>query len=464
MKRKIAIYFVLIATLLGAVPYLTGMLVEHKFYDVVNLIGQVDSLPASVNVISYQRGWRKSVAQTEVVFYSDSNNTNKQYRLILRHDIRHGPFVQLQEGNYREWEFARALVHSSLLVTQEAEKILLAEIGQTNLFSIESKFDINGAVKIVLMGPQLKLKEHEGTDRVAFKGLKGVWNISADMQQIDGQMLLPGMDIEFNGVRLFLSNLYYNTQLKASAQGLWPGEFNVNAEKLSLAIASSDINIIVDGFNSRGVVGVQGQYADLIGLCHIQQLSLNDKVYGPIEYSNTLKHIDAQAFKSFLSLNHQIKTGHQEAKAKLFKYFISVLPELLKGRPEYTIDRFSIHGPAGDFNAQLYVAIGGLEAYNISNFPQILQSIVAKAAFVIPKSMLKDILTVQYQQKNAQGAIPSEQAPSAEQQALQTIAKWLQENMLVEKDQYYLMNVEVKEGKFAINGQFTQMPLPGQAR
>src|SRR5690242_3582067 len=109
MIRKIVLYAILVVVIIGGLPYLTGILVENQFKDVISMLEEIDSVPASIKLIDYQRGWRKSTAKTQVTIY---NNRNKQtqFVLMLEHDIRHGPFVQIRDNDYRDWHFARALI------------------------------------------------------------------------------------------------------------------------------------------------------------------------------------------------------------------------------------------------------------------------------------------------------------------------------------------------------------------
>ncbi|MBS0286886.1 MAG: YdgA family protein [Proteobacteria bacterium] len=459
MKRTLAIYIVLIATLLGATPYLTGMLVEVKFNDVVHLISEIETIPAKINVIEYKRGWRTSIAKTEVVIYSDRGGKLKEYRFLLNHDIRHGPFVQLTDNNYRDWQFARALIHSTLQLTQSGEKVLLDEIGHTNIFNINSEFAINGAVNIAVEGPELKIKEHEGTERVAFKGLSGKWTITSDMKHINGNLILPGMDFDLDQARFFLGNLQYLTELNYDPQGVWPGKFHAKVEKFSVIMPNNNFSLTIDNLVTNGLINVQGTNTDLFGDCQIQKLTFNDKEFGPIEYSNSLKHIDTQVFKSFIKLNHEIKTGQATHNSKVFQLMASLGPDFLKSRPEFSIDKLFVHTVNGDVQGVFYLALGGADI-NVSNLGQVMHSVLAKGEFTIPKLTLRELLIAQY--SKSINATTEEQKAQSAQNADQIIGKWLADNMIVNKDNNYATTLEIKEGKISVNGQLIQVPIPTQ--
>ncbi|HSF70915.1 MAG TPA: DUF945 family protein, partial [Methylotenera sp.] len=131
MKRKIGIYVVLIAIIIGAAPYLVGFLVETRFKDVARVASELES--TKIEVVEYHRGWRKSHALTRITLSGKfvdgihasfpgkstvSVGSPKTLNILVTHDIRHGPFVQQKDGDYTNWAFALATIHSSL--TEEA--------------------------------------------------------------------------------------------------------------------------------------------------------------------------------------------------------------------------------------------------------------------------------------------------------------------------------------------------------
>jgi hypothetical protein len=56
--RKIILYVALLAIILGTAPFVTGYLVEAKFNDVVKVLSDIQSMPVSIKVTEYKRGWR----------------------------------------------------------------------------------------------------------------------------------------------------------------------------------------------------------------------------------------------------------------------------------------------------------------------------------------------------------------------------------------------------------------------
>lgn len=482
MKRKIVLYVAILAIIIGGAPYLTGMLVETKFQEVVKTLSDIDSAPLSIQLTEYKRGWRKSYAKTKVTIYSGNN----EYNLMLEHEIRHGPFVQLHDDNYKDWHFARALVHSKILLNEHAKKVLIAEIGQTELLNINSEMAINGAVQIRVNGKELKLKEHEGTSRIAWKGVQGEWDLTSDLRHLKGQVVMPGLDIDLNGSRYFVEDLNYTTTLSRTEEGLWPGKFLGTMNKLTIESQGNRSALNMEGLTAGGMMQVQNAFADFSGNLKIERAVINGKQYGPIDYANTLKRIDSEVLRSFFILS-QKKKAPQDAN---FKKMMNLLPPLLKSRPEFTIEQLQVHTNEGDIKGALNFAVGGPEANDFSNLPQIIQSIVARGSIVLPKLVLRDILTYQYTQE-AQAAneiakkaatLASSLPPTPEAQQLpkvltdqelatlvvqkvnESIDKWLKEGTIIEKDQSYISELTFENGKFSVNGQAVdvgqKLPIP----
>ncbi|MBS0289739.1 MAG: DUF945 family protein [Proteobacteria bacterium] len=474
MKRKLALYGVLIAVIICGLPFVTGILVEVKFKEVINVLEEIDSVPATIKLVDYKRGWRKSHATTKITIYNNRNKKAPPYILMLEHEIRHGPFVQQKDNDYKDWHFARALIHSKLLINEEAKKILLTEVGQTELFNINSEMTIEGIVKIHIDSPTLQLKEQANTQRTAWKGLQGDWVLSADMKRLVGKVVLPGLDFDLNHKHILLNNVTYDTEFTKVAPGLWPGKFAVTFDNLVYEDSQQNFKFNINNTNLRGGMEFHESQAYLIGLLNIEKLVLNDKEYGPIVYSNTLKRIDASVVKSFLGLHRKILT-QESLQTSTLQFLIGTLPDLLRTRPEFSIDNLQIETPKGQITGQLRIAVGGPHVANTTS--EILQSLAAKASITLPKLILRELLTYVYtsdavianeKAKNTlaeaeKSGINSANLPKVltdaelsqqvENSVNTTLATWLNQKIWLEKDQYYFTNIEVNQGKFLVNGQ-----------
>lgn len=109
MKRNILLLFLLLAMLLAAAPYGIGIVVEQRLHAQQEQIRDSYRMPywMSVGVENYRRGWLTASAET--VWTIDLNghpglremretlpadfSLPESVRIVIRHDIRHGPLV-----------------------------------------------------------------------------------------------------------------------------------------------------------------------------------------------------------------------------------------------------------------------------------------------------------------------------------------------------------------------------------
>jgi uncharacterized protein YdgA (DUF945 family) len=273
------------------------------------------------------------------------------------------------------------------------------------------------------------------------------------------------------GNHYLINDLVYKTELVKSLQGLWPGKFLGKLDKVTIENQADNFKVTILGMTTGGMMQVEGDMADFSGNLHIEKLIFNDKQYGPIDYANSLKNIESRVVKSILDFSHKLKTGEQIQPTMYLQNLMALVPELLKSRPEFTIDHLQVHTDEGDIQAQLSFAIGGQGASDINNLPQIIQSIVAKAVIMLPKPILRDILTYQYTKEAKQAPQPVAATPptaplsdqalltqQVDQKVNDTLSKWLKDATLVEKGESYTSQLDIDKGNIMLNGHALVLP------
>lgn len=467
IKRKIVLYVALFAIILGGGPYFTGQIVETKFQDVTKMISEFD--PLSITILEYHRGWRKSTAKTRVVLKGKLlqylvDSPNKEVSVILEHEIRHGPFVQVQDGNYRDWRFALALVQSKLFLTEEARETLKAELGATELFNIHGEISIEGAAQVNVDGKVLNLKEHKGTDRVAWQGMQGEWHISRDMKHLTGTMHLAGFDFDWNGRHYFANNLDFKTDRSKTSEGLWLGKGSGTLQNIQ--VKDSQNQFMATGVILGGQMDTDNGKVDSSGTLHIDKLTYNNKNYGTIEGAASVKNLEAKIVKTLYDLSHQAQTANASGADQVAQNILAVLPQLLKSRPQLNVDSLIIHTDVGILEGVIHFAIGGSEASDMKNPQQLIQSIDAKTHFTLPKPLVREWLSNYYTKaaKVKQPALSDvEIGQMVTKEVEEEISKQIKEGYLVDKDPNFEIDLEFVEGKLKVNGQIMQVPpaLPG---
>ncbi|MFI4937168.1 MAG: YdgA family protein [Candidatus Berkiellales bacterium] len=485
-KRKVGLYIVLLAIIIGAAPYFTGYLVETKFQDVVKVTSEFE--PLKVEVTEYQRGWRKSYAKTRVTLQGqyleklmlaiEKNNPsksselkNQEMSIILEHEIRHGPFVQLQDNNYRDWRFALATIQSKLFLTEKAKEVLTSEFGSSELLNIDTQMSIEGDVQIKMQGKALKLKEPDGKEHVIWKGIQANWVLSRDMKRFQGDTFLPGFDFDWEGKHYFGENIIFKTERVKSPEGLWLGKGTMTMQKMEVN-QTPEQSLSIEGLSMGGVVGAENSMIDSSGSVNIEQIKYANRLWGPINLAFSTKNIDVHVAKSFGELSHQMQMATSAEEITYIQKMAALLPDLLKTRPEFNIENMTVHTDQGDIKGLLNLAIGGAAAYDLNNPQQIFQSIALKANVLFPKTLLREILISQYSKKaeaineaakssNLKTSSNEEITATVGKSADEAISKQIQQGTLVEKDRNYLIEVELFQGHLKVNGKSMDLPQAG---
>ncbi len=470
MKRKIGIYILLIAIIVGAAPYLVGFLVENRFKDIVQAASELNSL--SVTIVEYQRGWRQSHAKTRVTFHGDmvskiaSNFDSRKDELsvMINHDIRHGPFVQLKEGDYTDWNFALANIKSDLSLTEEAKKQLIAVVGETELLTMNSEIKIDGTTKANLNSKELKIKDGEH-DHILWKGLKGDWELSRDYKRIQGKILMPGFEAHIKNKReqseisiIQGADIVLKTERFRTADELWLGTAEVNVQSLQISDATKPY-FMMTGFAASGVTDTENGMIESSGTIRIESIKLNDTTYGPANYTGSVKNIAPAVMKSFIDTSKAMQTASASEQEKYAQQLITIVPEFLKTRPLLQIDDMSLRTPQGEVKSNFSFAVGGPEAYDTQNIQQIIQSIEANGNVVLPKALFRDLLIIGMEERlentlrSREPNITKEAvAEEANKAANELIKKEVQEGLWVDNGTTLTLAFTFKQGQLIVNG------------
>jgi uncharacterized protein YdgA (DUF945 family) len=460
MKRKIGIYVVLIAIIIGAAPYLVGFLVETRFKDVVKVASELES--TKVDVVEYHRGWRKSHAITRITLSgkfvdgfhasfpgkSTASVSPKTINILVTHDIHHGPFVQLKEGDYANWVFALATIHSSL--TEEANKKLMAVVGETDVLMMDSEITIDGTTKAKIKGKELKIAA-DAQEHVLWKGLTGNWELSRDFKRLECNMVMPGFDAIFEDKRVIGEDVVFKTERFKTPEGLWLGNVKMDLQKLQIDVAQKTVFTLA-GLAASGVTDTENQMIESSGTLRIEGFKFGEEQFGPLNYSGSVKNISPSVMKSFIDIANAMDGAPESEQQQYVEQLIALIPDFLKARPELVIDDLSLRAPQGEIKSALGIAVGGPEANDIKNPQAIIQSIFAKGNVLVPKPLYHEILG----EMIAQGRTKAQQPAQTEQEATnavnELIASQIKEGLWQEKGTSLLMEYEFKDGKLTVNG------------
>lgn len=207
MKQKLLLYGLLFFIVVIGVPYIMGMVTEQSFKEVSATLSSFDGF--AVEVIEYERGIVSSKAKTrltltggmikkflnvledEVSTSPPNKQAPKSLKVILDHDIRHGPFVRKEKGNFKDWLFVQGVLQSRLHLSDEAKKLLEEEMGENDFLQVATNISMDGDITIELVGKPIVVEEQDIEESV-WQGIHAVWQISNNLQHIKGEVEIPG--------------------------------------------------------------------------------------------------------------------------------------------------------------------------------------------------------------------------------------------------------------------------------
>lgn len=466
MKRKIGLYIALLAIIVGGAPYFAGYLVETKFQDVVNIVSEFE--PITITILEYKRGWRGSYAKTQVNFKGkyfhkivnaleqkdplSETAGHKGLTIILEHEIRHGPFVQINPSNYRDWLFGLAMIHSKLFLTEKAREVLTSELGDPELLYLNGQINIEGDVRLRIYGKPLKWKEN-GKEHLIWKGLQADWEVSRDLRHIQGEMIAPGFDFDWDGKHYFGQDGIFKTERTKTLDGLWLEKGTFSMQKMK--VTSPERVWEVASFTLGGIMDANNGRVDSRGTLHIGELNYDGRKWGPVTLSLCLKNIETQVAKTILDMSRKIQIQDKPTEGIFLQSLLALLPDLLKSRPEFILENMNIHTDQGKVRGLWSFVIGGEEANSLTHPQKIIQSIASKGNFMIPKLLLREILILQYKRQPLDVIKPLTEAElmqNAADKADAMITRQLQSGALLEKGNNYLIDVEFYQGLLKLNG------------
>jgi len=492
MKRKIAIYTIVLALLVASAPFFIGYLVQTKFEDVVKVLSEVDS--TNIEVIDYQRGWLQSKATTRVTlnnpylenFTDLLEETPEQpgqakHRLtaLLEHKIYHGPFVMTEELGKRDWQIALAFIRSKLFLNEESKKLLKSEFGKDELLTIQSKMSIEGTVAINIHAEPLALVNAQGQERPFFKGMQANWQLSKNMKELKGEAIFPGIELDDAGQIVSVQDIVIKSNRFKSAEGLWIGKGFLTVG--TILIQGHHVPLIrLSKVAIDGEMQGKGNLLEALGNLTIAKIQVGDKQYGPLNIGSIWKNIEAKALKSLIELKQKGSSQLRDQAVEM-KKIMGLVMNLLKAQPILRVDPIVLETEQGKIDAQLNITIGGEQYKDNHNIFQIMESFRLNGRVVIPKVLFKELMLsdmvypyvapsqTKENQNEAQNhpdnlnALPSDSAQVFEKSKVQIvdewIAKYLQQGYLMEQDNNYVSDFDFHKGRLMVNGKV--MAIPG---
>ena len=479
MKKIIGLVIIIVALVLASY-YGMGYLTERTLKKDFARINQNNGM--SVDVKYYQRALFSANAMLHVHLHIPERSvTNasgettmldaEDYDLDIPLTIYHGPII-FADSNIR-FGFGYAVTDISLppnltekfnnLFTNDSNKPQLHFALFVNYFN-DTYLDVNI--------PKFTLNAKQGNNHVEWLGLLSQVKLSPNLVDVDGNINLTGINVSKEQNKISLGKISSKYDLHMDTIGLYIGTADFDLQ--SMQIFSGNVKLLeIDNFQLKSSSDIKDNLFNSSANLSLTKYMNDGYEYGPGYFDIAVKNIDA---KTLVDLNQKLNTMQQSApdwQQGLFLVF-SELPKLFAHGTELEIKRLNLIMPEGELSGNLLLNVPANKANNPF---QVIQSLQGTAHLQIPTEIVKNLISIMVKH-NLQASVNLQQAMIQQLQktqnksnstvnsnvdtigleqmvASQTNQKLqaLQESgLLVLKDNYYIIDINLKDGQFIING------------
>jgi uncharacterized protein YdgA (DUF945 family) len=231
-----AIAVVVVAALVAATPYVTGILAEQKYRDVMTIL-QDFALQQSgaFNVksdVDYRRGWLTSIAVNTITLEIPEHDP---VTLVLNSNISHGPL--LLSGPKK---FGLASVETNMPL-DEAQRADMAKIwkGNDNPIQVQSHMDFDGKTltEVSIAGFTIENLDNNPTSKFNFEPLSTTVTLSEQFTRAEADIVWNGMQLDTADAKVVVGKFTGHSEKQLSVEGLWLGD-----DEFSLSTVSIDVS------------------------------------------------------------------------------------------------------------------------------------------------------------------------------------------------------------------------------
>ncbi len=229
---------VIVAALVAAIPYVTGMLAEQKYQDGMvvfqDFAMQQSGAFTVISDVDYQRGWLSSTVVNTITLEVPERDP---VILELNSNISHGPLL-LSGPN----TFGLAAIETKMPLSA-AQKADMAKIwkGNENPIQVQSHIDFDGKTltEVTIAGFTLDNIDNDPASKLNFETMSTTVTLSDHLTRADADMAWNGMQLDTAEAKVVVGKLTGHSEKHLSVEGLWLGDDDLNLSNMSINVSSS---------------------------------------------------------------------------------------------------------------------------------------------------------------------------------------------------------------------------------
>ncbi|MCP4768942.1 MAG: YdgA family protein [Gammaproteobacteria bacterium] len=230
-----------VAALVAATPYVTGILAEQRYQDGMALFQDFAMQQSGAftvkSDVDYQRGWLSSTVVNTVTIEVPERDP---VTFELNSNISHGPL--LLSGPKK---FGLAAIETNMPLSA-AQKADMARIwkGNENPIQVHSHIDFDGKTltEVSIAGFTLDNIDNDPASKLNFETMSTTVTVSDNFTRTDADMAWNGMQLDTPDAKVVVGKLTGHSEKHLSVEGLWLGgdEFNLSSVSVNVSGALAD--------------------------------------------------------------------------------------------------------------------------------------------------------------------------------------------------------------------------------
>ncbi len=385
MKKWTGFIISLVVLLLMAY-YVIGLAIKSTLNKNINSIPKTSAL--SVHLDKYHSGWFSSQATVTVKMHIPAQNitdkngvTTTEPSVDLNIDvpilIKHGPFIGTANGI----RFGLGLVTTQPETHYEA---FINYLNQTVFRYTLPSFALEG-----------KIGQNEGDFQLNWQGLTSLLCVSSNLDHIDGNLKLLGLNGTANNPANTQSNLIfkigeisYDYQFKRHQDWLWLGQSRFDIPSVAIDLAGKKV-FELTGFNFLAGSNITEDAMNIDFRLSLQKLFANNQNYGPGTLHLNFRNLDPViAAKINQQEFNMIQNNSDPNLATLA--FVTELPKLLAKGAVLELSEMTLNLPDGKITGNFKLSLPKTEGDDLS---QLMQKMHGEGYFKAPITTVKALMS-----------------------------------------------------------------------
>jgi uncharacterized protein YdgA (DUF945 family) len=469
-----------------------------------------DSPLIQVKQHKYHRGLFSSDATTEISLNSqvlskvlnvlpksDSESIaaidDKTYSIKYTTHIEHGIFAGILNGYFVP---TLAYAKTTIIYPDKVKTVLSRFFNNQPPVSIDNLIYINKSGRFLIHSPKFDYSEAVSGVKVTWGGMDMLLKYNDAFNKFNTQLSVPLFELiaPTKGSALIKSLVYHSdssnsiNNIKVGDTQLTLDEARVEwTDKIAIGFKVGDLLHLFTGISSieflNGIDAIDPNSFKFTKISYMsdshdknnffnasadvkfESLVTNGKLYGPMDLSLGISHLDSKAFSQLIDKIADISAtpeptdpkGQAMAKAQFIKVLKQNFGPILVQQPILQLKRFNLSTPDGLIDISGNATTNNFTLADMSDQKKFMQHLVLDVNISVPKPILSYLFVLQMQYLlsagNAQMDKQSSEALTKVVNILldNQISIWSKKGYITQSDSLLVTHIAVKDGKVLLN-------------